>query len=182
MQSCLNLKNEFAVLKQLDHPNIIKTFIMYKNLSFIQQNDQTCCAIIIEKAKEDLYCFLDKELPCLTKIRSFYREIAMAVAYLHNNNLVHNDIKMENIFLFSNSGNNLITAKLADFGFARRFMDYKSIQEQRRFWEHRNKDHAAPEIFDTNRKAIFVEKKTDVFAFGASLYDALFRALPYSET
>ena len=46
-----------------------------------------------------------------------FRQIASAVAYLHGLNVVHRDLKLDNILVSTDSNNNH-TVKLIDFGFA----------------------------------------------------------------
>jgi len=45
-------------------------------------------------------------------------EIGMALQFLHENGVVHGDIKPENILMFREKSSNIVTPKLADFGYA----------------------------------------------------------------
>ena len=52
-----------------------------------------------------------------TYIKKFASEILSAISYIHEKGIAHNDIKLENIFLFKNE--ETLIAKIADFGLAR---------------------------------------------------------------
>jgi serine/threonine protein kinase len=74
----------------------------------------------LEKAEYDMFHFV-KNLDLkqrYTYIKKFAREILDAISYIHEKGIAHNDLKLENIFLFKNMENKLI-AKIADFGLAR---------------------------------------------------------------
>lgn len=48
-------------------------------------------------------------------VRGFFQEICNGLKYLHDKELCHRDIKLENILLFKN-----YQVKIADFGFAKK--------------------------------------------------------------
>lgn len=55
-------------------------------------------------------------------MKEIFRQICQGVQYLHEKNVCHNDLKLENVLLFFNEeGNDMVSAqaKIADFGFAR---------------------------------------------------------------
>lgn len=103
-----------------------------------------------------------------------------AVQYLHHNNVAHNDIKLENIFLFEQQQR----AKLADFGFARVGVP-RNAEVQKADWNHRCKTMLAPEILQTIKRktagSLFDEKKTDIFALGVTLFQSLFLRTPFAK-
>lgn len=57
----------------------------------------------IELADRDLFDKMSHMYPNVLEpiqIRSMFLQIAKAVEYLHDRNITHNDIKLENIFVF----------------------------------------------------------------------------------
>ena len=54
--------------------------------------------------------------------RSITHQIGQALRYLHNHNIIHRDIKLENIMLTSHNAASC-KAKLADFGLAETVKD-----------------------------------------------------------
>ena len=53
-----------------------------------------------------------------TNLCSLVAEVATALAHLHSANFVHNDVKAENVLVFSDGPGTSPTAKLTDFGLA----------------------------------------------------------------
>ena len=100
--------NEIKILKQLDHPYLIK----YED-SFIHKNK---IWIIMEYAEEkDLerkikYYKSKKEKIEENDVWKYFLQIISAILYLHQNKIIHRDIKGQNILL--SKGN----VKLGDFG------------------------------------------------------------------
>ena len=106
------LPRELEIIATIRHPNIVQTF------EIIHINFMTY--ITMECAKRgDLLEFIHlkgilKEDECRSKIG----QVLSAVEYLHGKSIVHRDLKCENILIGSDE-----TLKLADFGFAREFLD-----------------------------------------------------------
>lgn len=75
----------------------------------------------MEAIPTDLRKFLASQKPSLDCIRSISRQILVAVAYLHDNEITHRDLKPANI-LVSQDNNSLngVNVKVADFGLSSR--------------------------------------------------------------
>jgi serine/threonine protein kinase len=71
----------------------------------------------MDLASRDFYALMEKLYPKTLKpsfVRSVFKKIASAIHYLHSNEITHNDVKLENIFLIDD-----FEPILGDFGFAR---------------------------------------------------------------
>ena len=86
---------------------------------------------MVEKAKKDLFQAIKVgEMNDLQTIKLVCKQLLTAIDFLHKNDIAHNDIKLDNIFLFANNQENndnsamdmehefMYKIKLADFGFA----------------------------------------------------------------
>jgi aurora kinase len=96
--------NEIDIHEKLNHPNIIKLYG-----SFI---DNGTVWVVMEYAPYGDFFELRRIFS--EKMTSIYiHQLLGALQYLHCLNIIHRDVKMENIFLGENN-----TLKLGDFGFA----------------------------------------------------------------
>ena len=87
--------SEISILKKLDHPNIMKIYEFYE--------DEKNYYIISEFCDQgDLLGKMNK-LHSMTElvVRFLMRQVLDAVAYLHNRKVLHGDIKMENLLLYT---------------------------------------------------------------------------------
>ena len=89
------LSNEILILKNLDHPNIMKLYEFF-------DDDKYYYMITEYFDQEDLYEKMNK-LYCMNQIvvKFLMGQILNAVAYLHSKGVFHGDIKLENIMLYS---------------------------------------------------------------------------------
>ena len=91
------LSNEILILKNLDHPNIMKLFEFF--------DDEEYYYMVTEYFDQnDLYQKMTK-VYCMNEIvvKFLMGQIFNAVAYLHSKGVFHGDIKLENIMLYSTS-------------------------------------------------------------------------------
>ena len=107
--------------------------------------------------------YIEKKMGDIDEIKRNLKKIIEAVKYIHDGNVSHNDIKLENM-LFDDENEPV----LSDFGLASVNQNYNS-DYIRQHWKNRDLSYAGPEVFeflsDKNAK-IFDMKKQDIFALG----------------
>merc|ERR1719431_387772 len=103
-----NLKREAAIMAKLDHPNIVTLH------EVVSAGDFYCLVLdfysggnLCDMIGNQENFRLGEELS-----RSLFRQVLSAVGYLHNKNIIHRDIKLENILLDKSH----TKAAIADFG------------------------------------------------------------------
>lgn len=108
--------NEINILRQLDHPNIMKIYEVFEDHDYYYIISEFCDQGNLAELMEQLG-YLNEFL-----VKFMMHHIFNAVAYLHNNRIVHGDIKLENILLFS-TVNTSETENFEQVGFASKQSD-----------------------------------------------------------
>lgn len=96
----------------MDHPNVLRLHDYYID-------DQRIC-LITDLMDISLIDYLNEHFDKLTldaKL-SLFSKIADGVHHCHEQNVMHRDIKLENILLKINAEGSITDIRLADFGFA----------------------------------------------------------------
>lgn len=99
---------EISILKELQHPNIIKLLNVV--------HTEITLTLVFEYMEYDLKQFLKLNAGRITGkvVMSIMRQILLAIKCCHENEIIHRDIKPQNILLNSTG-----KVKIADFGLAR---------------------------------------------------------------
>lgn len=100
-------KKEVEILSSLNHPNIIKIFD-----TMTSKHTKSIC-LVLEYAQYNLRDVIKIAAFSYEQIGFVMRQLLQAVKYLHDNSVIHKDIKQENLLLNENG-----MLKLADFGVA----------------------------------------------------------------
>jgi serine/threonine protein kinase len=161
---------DFKLLRPLSHPYIIKPFDVgkwdsqpYQKIEFIKDGS-------IFKRVEDEKPFSEQETAV------FLSQIASALAYLHTNDIVHCDVKPENVLVRDNDD-----YVLTDFGisqkmksiFARVTMGKDADTSKFGF----SRAYAPPEI--SNKKQL--NPSRDIFSLGVTLFELITCDLPFGD-
>lgn len=100
---------EQIIHKSLDHPHIIKLIDVFE--------DDGAHYFILERADSgSLSTIISYSGLPESRCREVFKQLLLALEYLHQNNIVHHDIKPHNILLHKGDG-----IKLCDFGASRAF-------------------------------------------------------------
>ncbi|KAJ0391489.1 hypothetical protein P43SY_010270 [Pythium insidiosum] len=107
-----NLVQEINILKELDHPHIIKLFDVY-------EDDRDMCYLVMEYAAggELFDRIIAKEYYTEAEAKKVVKVVAKVLAFCHERGITHRDLKPENLLYADESENAKI--KIADFGFAK---------------------------------------------------------------
>lgn len=106
------LESEIAVMKSLDHKNIVKLYGIERTHSHYYLIMEQCNGGDLMSYIQSLKSYPDESLT-----RNYAMQIASGLSYLHCHDIVHRDLKPQNILI--STTNSEITLKIADFGFAR---------------------------------------------------------------
>uniref|UniRef100_A0A1D1ZEE2 Serine/threonine-protein kinase ATG1 n=1 Tax=Anthurium amnicola TaxID=1678845 RepID=A0A1D1ZEE2_9ARAE len=106
-----SLLSEIVILKKINHPNIIA-------LLDIIEFPKTIYIILEYCRGGDLSMYIQRHGRVPEAIaKHFMQQLAMGLQVLRTHNLIHRDLKPQNLLLSSNDDNSAL--KIADFGFAR---------------------------------------------------------------
>ncbi|XP_038048213.1 mitogen-activated protein kinase kinase kinase 20-like [Patiria miniata] len=156
--------NEIEVLMKLKHPNIIGYYgVVFKEPSVF---------IVMEYAPHgSLDTFLDDRhqagnmLP-LNQVLQWCTNLALAVKYLHDKDLVHRDIKASNCLICQDG-----ELKLCDFNDARQLATTVSTEQRGSLpW-------MAPEVMSEKK----FSKKSDIYSLAVVFWQILTCQVPYAD-
>ena len=162
----LEIKNEIDILKKLDHPNIVKILEFYStDDAYYIVTDYCQCGELYNQIK---HRYNENQLAVL-----FY-QVFSGLCYLHANNIVHRDLKLENILitemeLDEHTQKNYFWIKIIDFGTAKIFEKNKSEKAV-----VGSSYYIAPEVL---KKAY--NEKCDTWSAGVLLYMMLVGRAPF---
>ena len=156
---------EISILKNIRHKNLIKLYEVMETPQKLYLIMEYCKGgelfnYIIRKKH------LSEEQSC-----KFFHEIIDALEYLHIQNIVHRDIKPQNILL--DTSNNEITLKIIDFGISNIY-SLDSLLES----SCGTASYAPPEMHIGNK---YFGLLTDIWSAGVVLYIMNFGYLPFCE-
>ena len=104
---------EAETAAQLNHPNIVPIYT-------VEERDNLVYFVMAYIKGDNLGVRLQQHGPMPpVEVRRILREVADALAYAHNRNVIHRDIKPDNIIIDEETGRAMVT----DFGIARALTD-----------------------------------------------------------
>lgn len=146
-----NYNEEYKILSVLNHPNIIKA------VGFFDGDKNNNPAILLEYCKFNLrdaiHYLEDFELICILY------EICTSMKYIHARNIIHRDLKLENILINKDKH-----VKICDFGISTLIDSYTQTTYTHNIGTAL---FMAPELMKKNSN---YDNKVDVYAFGVIMY------------
>ena len=150
------IQDEVNLLKQLKHPNIVT----YKDSFFDSDNCLNIVMVFCELG--DMYTKIHKqkgEYFPEEQILLWLAQLCLALSYVHDKQILHRDIKTQNIFI-----QNEHTIRIGDFGIAKGY--------------NQNQDlggsligtplYMAPEVYNSSKKYSF---RSDIWSLGCCIFE-----------
>ena len=156
-----NLSREGRLISNLIHPNIIKIYSFYTYENYLYN--------VMEYAKGgELTQLINSkdEIPEI-RIKSIFKQIYKAVQYLHNKNIIHRDLKTNNIVFLDEEKTHVA---IIDFGISSTSCGGDVLKAG-------TLKYLPPEIF--NGETFKNSNKIDMWALGIILYLLYFKKFPY---
>ena len=160
LQKCLS--SEIEILSLIEHKNVISLedvlqdinslFVVCKKYQGIPLNQAICMQKKQRFAEEDA--------------KKIFRDIVEGVNYLHENNIAHRDLKLDNILIDDN------TCTIMDLGLSEKVGQHNP--EEQDFCG--TPSYCSPEIILQNN---YRGKESDIWALGVILYQMLTNSLPF---
>ena len=158
--------DEVKILKSLDHPDIVKIIEFYNTEeAYYIVNEYCSGGELFEKAEKGM---------SETQISVVFKQILSGLSYLHSKNIVHRDLKLENILISDKeyvemTGEEYFDIKIIDFGNAIIFDKNKTSNSI-----VGSSYYIAPEVF--KRK---YNRECDLWSAGVILYMLIVGCPPF---
>lgn len=161
-----SMKRELKILKRVKHPHVITIYDVIKT--------RTRIYIFMDLAAASVSSHLEatEEPASEQTARNWFGGISNAIAYLHQIEIAHRDLKNDNILIDSNG-----KAKLTDFGFACFTYDRRTKLEILSNTSCGTKAYVAPEVFSPP----YNSKQADVWSLGVCLYECVTLLQPFQD-
>lgn len=157
------VKEEIKIMSYISHPNICK-FIDW-------HEDENNYYIIMELIDgKDLFYILESTILSVYDAKKYFIDICHAVKYLHENKIVHRDIKIENILITTDR------AVVCDMGFSEFQLDGELLTKRC------GSLHMVPPELLNNKNNKFDGYPCDIWALGIVLYIMLSGKRPFNNT
>ena len=163
-QHTLAINKEINILKNLDHPNIIKVYEFYSSEKYVYIINELCTGgelfdkiVDVKHFSESVACYI-------------MRQLLSAIAYCHEKGVIHRDLKPENILIESSEEKNkdFFNIKVIDFGTCE-ILKKKKLTEQ-----IGTSFYIAPEVLKNG-----YNEKCDLWSCGVILYILLCGSPPF---
>ena len=162
----MEIKNEIDILRKLDHPNIVKIIEFYSaSKAYYIITDYCSCGELYNQIK---FQYNEYQLSVL-----FY-QVFSGLYYLHSKNIVHRDLKLENILISEmepdkKTNKKYFWIKIIDFGTAKIFEKNKNEKTV-----IGSSYYIAPEVLQKN-----YNEKCDTWSAGVILYMLIVGRAPF---
>lgn len=163
-----DIRKEIAILKKLDHPNVVKL------VEVLDDPSEDDLVLVFE------YIANGAVMPEITpenriseeRARDYFIDLILGLEYLHSQKVIHRDIKPENLLLDESD-----VLRIADFGVSEQWSSDASDAQLHK--TAGTPAFAAPETLDTSHQ-VFGGKALDIWAAGVTLYCFIYGKVPFT--
>ncbi|CAD8045891.1 unnamed protein product [Paramecium sonneborni] len=159
------LLSEISSLRELEHEHILKLHRVYETAEKLYLVTEFIHGYELISKAASKFIYEGFEL------KSFIHKMLLAIKEMHGHNIMHRDIKPQNIML---KNGKLSLPCLIDFGFA-----VSTNKKDLPFPSCGSPGYSAPEIIRFNETKKYYSKQCDIFSFGITLFVMLYGFNPF---
>lgn len=156
-------RREARASARLNHPSIVQIF------DILESEDGDWIVMELVEGRT-LARLLQEEHPDLRRVLGLAREIAWALAEAHRKNIVHRDLKAENVLVTADGH-----AKILDFGLAK----VVEAQGEATLTIPGGPMGTARSMSPEQARGLELDARSDLFSFGVLLYEAIAGVSPF---
>ena len=166
------LWEEARALARVSHPNVVGVYDIASldSIGMIDpDSDSSSIPIMVMEFVEGwpLHEWIREHRPSLARTLALFTQVASGLVATHEHGVVHGDVKLSNMVLGADG-----RVRLLDFGFASS-LGSRIGGTERAFMG--SPGYMAPELLESR----FFDERSDQYAFGTSVYYALYGRLPF---
>ncbi|KAK0555945.1 hypothetical protein OC846_001497 [Tilletia horrida] len=166
------IRHEIAILKKLHHPNVVKLY------EVLDDPTQDGLYMVFENCPDgpviDVSMHEQSESLNEDVAREYFAQTLLGIEYLHSNEIVHRDIKPDNVLLT----NNRQICKIVDFGVSEIFM---KPDEEKMAKSAGTPAFMSPELCTAGSGDMHA-MADDIWALGVTLYCMVMGRLPFEKS
>ena len=165
LDELLSLKNDYEISKKIQFEGVLKSRELLKERNKVVVVKDSFNGITLAE-------FLKKNKPSIQQFLEILIKITNVISSLHENKIIHKDIRPENIFI-SENGMNLC---ISNFVIATQLAQEQEGSSSNN-WLKGSLDHISPE--QTGRMNRSIDYRSDFYSLGVLLYLVLCDKLPF---
>jgi predicted ATPase/tRNA A-37 threonylcarbamoyl transferase component Bud32 len=168
IEQLTRLRHEYQILKDLEIEGIVKPLAL--------ESSQNRLALILSYFEgESLRKFMTNQKLEVTIFLQIAIQLSSILAQIHKNNIIHKDIKSDNILINTKTGQ----VKIIDFSIASRLLRESQTISNPNLLEG-TLAYMSPE--QTGRMNCSIDYRTDLYSLGMTFYEMLTGQLPFQTT
>ena len=157
-EAMFDLQQEAQTMISLNHPNIVRVYDFHRtgNIKYIDMeyiDGKTLTEIKLE--------YPNKQIP-EEEVKEYAIKIAEGLTYAHSNNVIHKDIKPQNVMVTTKG-----EVKIMDFGIA------ETVRSSMSRIQNTSSSGTLVYMSPEQLKGKHVGKESDIYSFGVVLYELL---------
>ncbi|KAM3543915.1 hypothetical protein ARSEF1564_003136 [Beauveria bassiana] len=162
------IREEVAIMKKLDHPNLVQLIEVLDdpNEDSLYMVLEICKKGVVMKVGLDDHADPYSDDTC----RYYFRDLILAIEYLHSQSIIHRDIKPDNLLVAADD-----TLKVSDFGVSEMFEKPDSMKVKK---SAGSPAFLAPELCSSHGEVSGTA--ADIWSMGVCLYCFRYGKIPFN--